>query len=109
MQAHGAARPLGHGAQEVPMLAQVIVVAAAAALAVASALCALVFQRYGIPRAAGNGPTRNGQETVGVSVMLCGRNVVLVVAFLFIVVHFVEYGVDSRHLLGLSPPPYLLP
>jgi hypothetical protein len=67
------------------MFSQVTVVPVAAALSVVSALFALVFLRYGIPRAARNGPTRNGQETVGVSVVLCVGNAALVVAFLLFV------------------------
>jgi hypothetical protein len=76
------------------MLSQVTVAAVAAPLAVVSALLALVFLRYGIPRAARNGPNRNGQETVGISVLLCAGNVGLVVSFLLFVVPRVTGGFD---------------
>jgi hypothetical protein len=76
------------------MLSQVTVAAVAAPLAVVSALLAMVFLRYGIPHAARNGPNRNGQETVGCSVLLCAGNVALVVAFLVFVVLRVAGGLD---------------
>ncbi len=85
------------------MLSHVTVTAVAAPLAVVSALFALVFLRYGIPRAARNGPNRSGQETVGCSVVVCGGNVVLVVAFLVFVVLRVAGGLDPPLLFGLIP------
>jgi hypothetical protein len=92
------------------MFAQVTVTPVAASLAVVSALFALVFLRYGIPRAArndaryaGRDAARNPQGTVGCSVLLCVGNAGLVVAFLWFVVECVTSGTDP--LLFVSPCP----
>jgi hypothetical protein len=86
------------------MFSQVTVTAMAAPLAVASALFALVFLRYGIPRAARNGPTRNGQGTVGISVLLCIGNVGLVVIFLVFVAQCFSFGTGPL-LFPMPTPP----
>jgi hypothetical protein len=98
-----AARPLGQCAKEVRMFAQVTVTQVAAPLALVSALFALMLLRYGIPRAARNGATRNGQETVGVSVVLCVGNAALMVAFLMIAVNCVTRRIDPPLFTRLFP------
>lgn len=82
------------------MFPGVTVTAVAAPLAVVSALFALVFVLYGIPRGA-----RNEPRMLGVSVLLSAGNVGFVVLFLVFVAQRVNRGIDPPLFTNPFPPP----